>query len=223
LQLKRHDDAARVLMDVVRSYPTVLLTDQAYLWLGEHFFQKGDWGTAEQVFQALMKANPKTQHVELARLRIGQCSLNTNRLDVARAGFQSLLTDFPKGYYDADAEYGLGLCSAKEGKYDDALQHLSKVLEQDEGETAARAQVEMGNIYATKNDLEAANRAYLRVALLYDHPELTPEALFKAAQCLEKMNKPTDATKFYKELVEKYPNSSYAAQAKQKVSSAGGG
>ena len=216
LRQERHDDAARALVKVVRSYPEIALTEQAYLWLGEHLFEKDEFDGAAQVFAALAEAGPKGQHAGLARLRIAQCNLNSNHLDAAKRGFESVLADF-REYYGADAEYGIGVCLAKEGKYDDALQHLSIVLEQDEGETAARAQMEVGNIYSARKDFDAASKAYLRVALLYDHHELTPESLFKAAQCLEKAGKSTEAMEFYKELTERYPDSSYAARAREMI------
>ncbi|MCK5557396.1 MAG: tetratricopeptide repeat protein, partial [Candidatus Hydrogenedentes bacterium] len=73
------------------------------------------------------------------------------------------------------------------------------------------------NIYSARKDFDAASKAYLRVALLYDHHELTPESLFKAAQCLEKAGKSTEAMEFYKELIEKYPDSSYAARAREMI------
>jgi TolA-binding protein len=74
--------------------------------------------------------------------------------------------------------------------------------------------MEIGDIHFARNDFETASKAYLRVALLYDHPELTPESLFKAGECLEKTGKPDEASKLYEELIKKYPDSGYAAKAK---------
>jgi TolA-binding protein len=190
LRQERHDDAARALTEVIRSYPEIALTEQTYLWLGEHLFGEGEFESAKRVFAAFSKTGPKAQQGGLAALRIAQCDLHTNSLGAARQGFESVLTDF-REYYGVDAEYGLGACLAKEEKYDDALRHLSSVLEQDEGETAARAQMEIGNVHFTKKEFETAS-----------------------TQCFEKMGNSPEAAKFYEELIEKYPDSSYAVKAR---------
>jgi len=218
LQLERHDDAVRTLVEVVRSHPEIALTGQTYLWLGERLFRTGEFDAAAQVLESfLANGKPTTQQAELAGLRLAQCYLNAGRIDAAKKGFGALLKDFPDGYYTADAEYGVGLCLSREKEYDEALSHLSRVLELDEGRTAAKAHIEIGDIYWAKNDFEAASKAYLRVALLYHDLELTPLSLFKAARCFEKMNRPSEATKFYNELIEKYPDSSHAAEARKKI------
>ena len=55
------------------------------------------------------------------------------------------------------------------------------------------------------SDFEEAGKAFMSVALLYDDPEITPQALSKAAKAYEKAGKPDEAERARTQLHEKYP------------------
>jgi TolA-binding protein len=76
-------------------------------------------------------------------------------------------------------------------------------------------------LYEGKGEFDAAARSYMRVAILFLHEELSPEALWRAAQCFEKANSREQARKSYEELVKDYPNSEQAAKAKQALAQLG--
>jgi TolA-binding protein len=68
-----------------------------------------------------------------------------------------------------------------------------------------------------QNRLEDAVLDYLRTAILFKAQEdVQPEAVFKAAQTLEKL-RDQRAKDFYKRVVQDYPGSAYAAQARAKL------
>ena len=57
-----------------------------------------------------------------------------------------------------------------------------------------------------RNQFEEAGKAYLSVALLYDDPLITPQALDKAAKAYEKAGKPDEAQRASAQLHQKYPD-----------------
>lgn len=59
-----------------------------------------------------------------------------------------------------------------------------------------------------------ALESFLRVAIIYDHPQLTPEALYRSIHCHKALKAENDAKTLYDELQSRYPDSSWAQKAK---------
>jgi len=57
----------------------------------------------------------------------------------------------------------------------------------------------------------------MRVAILFFHPELSPESLWRAGQCFEKSEEFGQARKTYTEVLEEYPESAPAALARERL------
>ena len=60
---------------------------------------------------------------------------------------------------------------------------------------------------------EDAARYFMSIAVLYDDPELSPEALLRAARAYKALNRAADAERTHAELKQRYPQSTWAAQA----------
>ena len=56
-----------------------------------------------------------------------------------------------------------------------------------------------------RNQFESAGKAFMSVALLYDDPEITPQALAKAVKAYEKAGKLDEAERAGAQLRQKYP------------------
>jgi TolA-binding protein len=59
-----------------------------------------------------------------------------------------------------------------------------------------------------------ALESFLRVAIIYDHPQLTPEALYRSIRCHKALKAENDAKTLYDEIQSRYPDSSWAQKAK---------
>ena len=55
------------------------------------------------------------------------------------------------------------------------------------------------------------------IAILFFHPELSPESLWRAGQCFEKSEDFSQARKTYTEVLEEYPESAPAALARERL------
>ena len=76
----------------------------------------------------------------------------------------------------------------------------------------ARSYFGLGQAAAARDRSEEAARYFMSVAVLYDDPELTPEALYRAAEAFQKLGRAGDRDKALAELRQRYPQSSWAAQ-----------
>lgn len=82
---------------------------------------------------------------------------------------------------------------------------------------AAAAQLIRGDIRIARNDVQNAVLDYMRTVLLFeDVKAVQPEALFKAAGCLEKL-RDNRAKDLYRKLVDGYPDSDYAGEARKRL------
>ncbi|MCC6486848.1 MAG: tetratricopeptide repeat protein, partial [Candidatus Hydrogenedentes bacterium] len=87
--------------------------------------------------------------------------------------------------------------------------------------TAAKARFRIGELHEAKGDCDSAARSFMQVAILFLHPELSPESLWRAGQCFEKMNATDQARRAYDELIKEYPESEQAGKAKQRLAELG--
>jgi TolA-binding protein len=109
----------------------------------------------------------------------------------------------------AKAKAMLALGEAKIGahKADDAQKIAEEIMRlQPEGRVNAQARLLAGDVAMERHDYEEAGKNFMSVALLYDDPEITPQALSKAAKAYEKAGKATEAEQARTQLRQKYPD-----------------
>jgi tetratricopeptide (TPR) repeat protein len=81
-------------------------------------------------------------------------------------------------------------------------------------EAAARAQIVRGDMKAAAGQYEEALLDYLRTVLLFkDQAAVQPEATYKTAVALKKLNDPR-ATEYFEKVLDEFPDSEFAAMAK---------
>jgi TolA-binding protein len=100
------------------------------------------------------------------------------------------------------------------GDYASMQKEIDSAIAVGSRENAAMAQIARGDMYMKQGKKFEALMDYLRTVILYQKiDEVQPEALFKAAQCLEEMRDPRADT-FKKKLSDDYPGSEWAAKLK---------
>jgi TolA-binding protein len=103
----------------------------------------------------------------------------------------------------------LALGQAKIGahKPDDAQKIAEEIMAlQPEGRVNAQARLLAGEVEMEREQFETAGKAFMSVALLYDDPEITPQALAKAVKAYERAGKPNEAEQARSQLRQKYPD-----------------
>lgn len=132
--------------------------------------------------------------------------------------FESLFSDMPEARNDPETMWAyLGLLA----KGDEAAKKklalsLDQLVKSPNRAAAAKAQNLRGDLKLAAGDVRGAARDYLRTVILFQgEEEALPEALFKAGEALEKMSD-ARAKKMYATLLERFPESDFAAKAKGK-------
>ena len=153
----------------------------------------------------------------------------------AAALYQQLIKDYPRSSKVPEAKLGLAESLVAGGRPDEAMPLLADVMKLPATPILARARAMflVGGIQEGKGQ-DGAIDSYLKVAVFYPTSPEAPEGLWKGAQLLEKQAAGLGATparpggptkagqldrarKAYQDLVAKYPDSTYAAQARARV------
>jgi TolA-binding protein len=112
------------------------------------------------------------------------------------------------------AEFYAGLGLLKEGKYDEAIEHL-KSFSSSDLLVQARAYALIGDAYVEKKSYDEAADSYRKAADYKSNKFFTPGYLLKLAVAYEQAKQNDKAIEAYNEIIEKYAQSAEAQSAKK--------
>jgi len=153
-----------------------------------------------------------------ARATLADIYARQGNNDAARKAYEELFRASPGSKKDSDIMWGYRGILLSSKKYAALETELDKIIKTGDREDAARAQIMRGDIRQAQGQTEPAVMDYMRTMVFFkDVSDYQPEAMFKAAAGMEAMRNEQGAKKIYRDLVEKYPASPYAGQAKGKL------
>jgi TolA-binding protein len=206
--LRRKADAAKEVDGFIQNDPQrVSMVLDVCRWLGSEFYNENNFNQAAK-YLGLMTKNTQPANVDKGIwLSLGR-SLNElkNYQDATDAvnHYLELATD------PADRAQGfLALSSAQLGSKElgPATKSAEQALSlQPEGRINAEARMLVGDIDSARGNYENAARSYMSVALLYEDPDVTPQALEHAYEAFQKAGNEPQATKTLSELKTRFPN-----------------
>jgi TolA-binding protein len=156
--------------------------------------------------------------------------------DVAGAGglFEKLKSLYPWSAKVLEANYGIAQSLREQGKGDEAVTLLTQIIRAPNASSKLRADAMLlgGFIQKDKGDREAAIDYFIKISAFYEGvPEAASTGLWEGGQLLEQQvselqaSDPAKAQKqkeqmlsAYKDITEKFPDSKYAAQARERLS-----
>ena len=155
--------------------------------------------------------------------------------DVAGAGkfFEKLKTLYPWSSKVLEANYGIAAALREQGKGDEAVALLTQIIRAPNASSQLRADSMLlgGYIQKDKGERDAAIDYFIKISAFYDGvPEAASTGLWEGAQLLEQQvnelqtsdpekaqKQKTQLLRAYQELSEKFPDSKYAAQARERL------
>jgi TolA-binding protein len=186
-----------------------------YLWTAEFYTARQENEKALEVLRSMEKAYPGASGPDVLYL-FGENSRLTGKDKDAVEYFQKALAAGAASPRKERCYLGMGRALLKLGEKEKAIAALENALSGDrDNVTGAQARMEMGNIYSEDEDHAQAARQYAMVAILYDDKDLSPKALFMAAEAFKKAGSPGESEKLLRELQERFPDHPMAEQARQ--------
>jgi len=200
-----------------------LFQPETLMWLGNYLYAREDYATARVAYERYAEMQVSETKELFGRVRAADCAFNSGDTSSAETIYRSVIDAAPDGPYSVIAELGLGRLLLAAGNIGKATEKLNHVVEVGNSSAVAEARSLLGDAYAQIEDYDEALRSYMMVAMVYDHPDLSPECYIKAADILQKQRKPDQAQKLYQDLIAAYPDSDAADTARARVGSAADG
>ncbi|MDP8244914.1 MAG: tetratricopeptide repeat protein [Candidatus Hinthialibacter antarcticus] len=180
---------------------------------------------ALQVAEALLKIHQKDDVQERARIAQGNQLIALQKWAQAKLSAEAFLKTFPDSLFKPEIHWVLAKALEGLGESDKAAQYFEESLLQlqamanPDPDFEAKIYVDMGRVLDSQNKRKEALDAFLRVAILFDHPRLTPEAMYRAIRCHLADEQTSEAATLMDELVEKYPDSQWGRRAREEFQS----
>jgi len=214
--------AAGAFEKLLTEYPDTRHRLLAEYWLGDITYRQGERDEAARRFERLQERidglDRRESWMAMVPLRRAQLFAQSRDWKEALRVASEIERRYPNFPLQYEADYVIGLSLATRADFEGARAAYERVIRSAHGaktETAAMAEWMIGETYFHQKNYAAALRRYLRLRMRYDFPRWQALALLQAGKCREKLGEPAEAAKHYAELIETFPDSSTATQARE--------
>ncbi|HEX4667994.1 MAG TPA: tetratricopeptide repeat protein, partial [Chthoniobacterales bacterium] len=205
--LKQREELAKEVDRYFAASPNGQVPAEILEWLGLESYNAKDYTAAAKYLTALSKAANVTNVKPEFWFYLGDAEMKLNHPAEAETALQKFVQNSSDPAAKAKAMLALGEAKIGAHKPDDAQKIAEEIMAlQPEGRVNAQARLLAGEVEMEREQFESAGKAFMSVALLYDDPEITPQALAKAAKAYEKAGKPNEAERARTQLRQKYPD-----------------
>ncbi|MGD9874180.1 MAG: tetratricopeptide repeat protein [Kiritimatiellia bacterium] len=213
-QTGRDDEAAAMFQPLPGKKAMGDMPPALMHWLASRLLNAQSFADAQTVALALAKRKDAAAWAQGGWYLAGKASSGLGKKDEAREAFKKAAETDGDARTSADAALQWGLLALDAGAADEASGAFTLAAERSPGddllEIRARSYYGLGRVAESKDDCDEASRYYLSVGLLFDEPALVPECLWRAAECLGKLQRNDERNLTLKELRERYPESEWA-------------
>jgi TolA-binding protein len=189
----------------------------ATLQAGLTYAQQSRWESSEKYLAALVQKFPEDPQAPIATLKLGEVQAERSEYEASAQTYEQFLRKHEKNPQAYRAQFGIGWALENQKKYDDARRAYQKVISGHNGETAARAQFQIGETYLAEGKFDQAIPALLAVDDVYAYPSWSARALLESGRAFEQLKQADHAREQYKLVVSKYADSSEAVVAKDRL------
>lgn len=216
-KLKQPEKAAATFTAFAAKNEKSDLAASALLQAGLSSASTGDLPAATKSLTAMLQQFPQHAQASLALLKLGEVQSEAGNYPASLQTFTQFLEKYPKDKFAYRAQFGIGWAQENQKQYDAARASYQKVIATHNGETAARAQFQIGETYLAEGKFEEAIPALLAVEDVYAYPNWSAKALLEAGRAFEEMKQNDQAKEQYTHLVDKYKDAPEAKLAQQRL------
>lgn len=198
-------EAAKLLRDSIADNSKSSVADYSLLRLAYALSQQGQNTQAKSYYEQLLRKYPDSKHATPAALSLGQLLYQEGKYSDAVRVFKKLLA--AKDEPAAEAAHWIAISQLREGKAEETRKLLAGVLGwADSTPSATNLQMDYADaLYALPNELEAAQKAYERIATDSPDESLAPRAAYNAAFAALQRGKLSVARSWAERFLGKYP------------------
>ncbi|GAB5495135.1 MAG: hypothetical protein Phyf2KO_02150 [Phycisphaerales bacterium] len=214
--LDEHIQAIDALYPLAVREPADRLSASAALLAGESNLALGKLSEAQALFEIAADFDDDSIR-PVAMIRLGEVFGGLQYWARAEEMYQDFLGDYPDDDRAYLALFGSSWAKENQGLHDEAIEGYTDVIESHDGETAARAQFQIGECLFAQENHEEAVKAFLRVDLVYAYPQWSAAALYEAGRCFEELERADDAVKQYTDVIERFNETDWAPMSERRL------
>jgi outer membrane protein assembly factor BamD len=200
------------------------------------FYTRHNYTRALEAFKKVIYHYPFSRYAILAELRIADCHFELKEYETAAEAYKDFIRFHPVHQETSHATYRLGLCyyhqmlrpGRDQTNTEKALtqfillksrypecQYVEKAesLIHDCEERLAKHKFGIGRFYYRQKNYWAASARFQKVWQECPEAKTAEKALFKQAQCQDRLNRYENALVLYKELLSRFPDGKFREQA----------
>ena len=212
----RMDEAADQIEPLLKEPVRVAENPALVEWLVRRRFDQGQYERTLEAATALAENAREASWRQIGWYWAGMGQSQLGNAKAALPLFEKAVTEKAATREGAEAQLLLAALELKAGQYDQAAERYAAAAEAATGEDSlelrARAYFGLGEAAEAAGQFEKAARHFMSVAVLFDHPEWTPQSLYRAGQLFGQIGRKAEQASAWKELKERYPESSFAKQ-----------
>lgn len=213
----KYAEAADLLQELLTADPRPDMPPALLEWLARFRLQHEAYGQTVAAAFVLVASTNDPVWRQIGLYLAGRGHRGAGRAADARSCFEQSLEQQAKTLDGAEAALHLGQLLLEAGDTAGAEKRFEEAGRRADAPDAlsvrAHSYYGLGRTAEQAEKWDAAARYYLSVAILFDDPELTPECLYRAADCFERLGRSADRDHARQELQQRYPESSWAAKA----------
>lgn len=205
--LKDVDELQKEATIYIDGKESVNLPQQVLAWLAIKLYDRGDVAEAEKFLTVSSTPDDPASTRPLIWKYLGKCRIELKQYDSAVKAIDHYLASTEQPAAKASALRDKAFALYKLEQYDKAMSNAEEaqtLIKQ--GRINAELWILRGDISRANGKLEEALQFYTIPSQTFVDPEITPLALFRTAQMLQRLGKRDDAVTFTNELRQKYPD-----------------
>jgi tetratricopeptide (TPR) repeat protein len=184
-------------------HPKDKIQSDVLRWLGHSYLEDKNYVPSQKYLGQLTARDDGTPD---DWLDLGRAQLGAKQYPDAITSIQKYLAAQSDPISQAKGLLDLGQAQLESGKLDDAQASADKACSlQPEGLANGQGRMLAGDIQVARSDFDAAAKIYQSIAVIIDDPQLTPLAMKKAYDCLNRQGNTVEAAKVLNDLQTKYP------------------
>ena len=196
--------AVKLQGDFLRDHGASPFAPNVRLRLGDFHAALGSFRPASGAYRDVLEGSQATPaQRQTAIWKLIQCYQKLTEHDDQLRVSRRLLVEFPDHPQRRSAELAIGIIYEETGRYPEAIDYLTKVLEWAEGDDAAEARFHIGKSYQKRGDYGPAIKAFYEVS--YHGADASTNwiisADFERARCYEELGQPETARSVYEKII----------------------
>jgi TolA-binding protein len=216
-KLGRNERAGDLFALFAKRHQQSELAPSALYQAGLAHIEAGQADQAATSLARLLDRHAKHDLAEAALLKLGEAQAQAGDYKSSARTYASFLKRYPKSEFTYLAQFGIGWAMENAKAYEQALEWYGKVIATHNGETAARAQFQIGECYFAMKKFAPAARELLKVDIVYGFDKWSASALYEAGRAFEQLGRLDQAREQYKTCVDKYKDQGPARLAARRL------